>query len=82
MAVHQQLQKLIGDLPAPEWHQVIVEKRATFACVAGLQRPSNHTAHPHLFIAGDYTAGDYPATLEGAVRSGINCALLLHGSLA
>jgi squalene-associated FAD-dependent desaturase len=82
MAVHQQLQKIIQDLPVPEWHQVIVEKRATFACVAGLQRPPNRTAHPHLFLAGDYTAGDYPATLEGAVRSGISCALLMHGSMA
>jgi squalene-associated FAD-dependent desaturase len=80
-AVHKQIQFLITDLPIPEWHQVIVEKRATFACVTGLHRPTNRTAHPHLFIAGDYTAGDYPATLEGAVRSGINCALLLHGSL-
>jgi squalene-associated FAD-dependent desaturase len=80
-AVHRQLQGLVANLPAPEWQQVIVEKRATFACVAGLYRPSNRTTHPHLFIAGDYTAGDYPATLEGAVRSGINCARLVHSGL-
>lgn len=72
--VHRQIQTLVSDLPAPEWQQVIVEKRATFACVAGLHRPSHETAHPHLLIAGDYTAGTYPATLEGAVRSGIACA--------
>ena len=82
IAVHQQLQALISNLPALQWHQVIVEKRATFACVAGLQRPANITAHPHLFLAGDYTAGDYPATLEGAVRSGNNCARLLCKSSA
>jgi uncharacterized protein with NAD-binding domain and iron-sulfur cluster len=75
--VHQQIQTLIADLPAPQWQQVIVEKRATFACVAGLHRPSHETAHPHLHIAGDYTAGAYPATLEGAVRSGIACAQLV-----
>lgn len=75
--VHAQMQALVPGLPAPEWQQVIVEKRATFACTAGLQRPPNTTAHPRLFVAGDYTAGDYPATLEGAVRSGVKCAQLL-----
>jgi monoamine oxidase len=27
-----------------------------------------------LYLAGDYTASDYPATLEAAVRSGVACA--------
>jgi len=75
--VHAQLQAVVPDLPPPEWQQVIVEKRATFACTPGLQRPPNTTAHPRLFVSGDYTAGDYPATLEGAVRSGVKCAQLL-----
>lgn len=76
-AVHKELKALIGTLPDPESQQVIVEKRATFACVAGMQRPSNATAHPRIFLAGDYTTGDYPATLEGAVRSGVRCARLV-----
>lgn len=80
MQVHQQLQALLPNLATPQWHQVIVEKRATFACTASLQRPLNTTAHPRLFLAGDYTAGDYPATLEGAVRSGVKCAQLLMAS--
>jgi hypothetical protein len=50
--------------------QTIVEKRATFACTPGLQRPPAHIA-PGLLACGDYVAGPYPATLEGAVRSGI-----------
>lgn len=50
--------------------QTIVEKRATFACTPGLQRPALRIA-PGLFACGDYVAGPYPATLEGAVRSGI-----------
>ena len=48
----------------------VVEKRATFACTPGLQRPAAAIAHG-LWAAGDYVEGPYPATLEGAVRSGI-----------
>jgi squalene-associated FAD-dependent desaturase len=52
------------------------ERRATFACTAGLVRPPRHIA-PGLLAAGDYVAGAYPATLEGAVRSGIAAAQAL-----
>jgi squalene-associated FAD-dependent desaturase len=48
--------------------QTIVEKRATFACTPGLQRPSALIA-PGLLVCGDYVDGPYPATLESAVRS-------------
>ena len=51
----------------------VVEKRATFACTPGLQRPAMRIA-PHLLACGDYVEGPYPATLEGAVRSGIAAA--------
>ncbi len=56
------------------WHdlqpvQTVVEKRATFACTPGLQRPTRAIV-PGLWACGDYTEGPYPATLEGAVRSG------------
>jgi len=50
--------------------QTVVEKRATFACTPGLRRPAAAIA-PGLWAAGDYVAGPYPATLEGAVRSGL-----------
>lgn len=50
--------------------QTIVERRATFACTPALQRPALRIA-PGLFACGDYVAGPYPATLEGAVRSGL-----------
>jgi len=53
--------------------QTVVEKRATFACTPGLQRPCMHIA-PGLLACGDYVAGPYPATLEGAVRSGVAAA--------
>ena len=49
--------------------QTVVEKRATFACTPGLQRPRMALA-PGLWACGDYTEGPYPATLEGAVLSG------------
>ena len=50
-------------------HRVVSEKRATFRCVPGLVRPGARIA-PGLAAAGDWTEGPYPATLEGAVRSG------------
>ncbi len=53
--------------------QTILEKRATFACTPGLARPPMLIA-PSLLACGDYVDGPYPATLEGAVRSGIAAA--------
>ena len=60
--------------------QTIVEKRATFACAPALLRPAQHIA-PGLLACGDYVAGPYPATLEGAVRSGVAAVAALTGSL-
>ena len=57
--------------------QTIVEKRATFACTPGLQRPAASIA-PGLRACGDYIAGPYPATLEGAVRCGLEAARALR----
>jgi len=56
------------------WHKVIREKRATFSASPGLHRPNFKTSNPRLFLAGDSTWADYPATLEGAVRSGLRAA--------
>ena len=50
--------------------QTLTEKRATFRCTPSLQRPAMLVA-PGLHAAGDHVAGHYPATLEGAVRSGL-----------
>ncbi len=56
--------------------QTVVEKRATFACTPGLSRPQQAIA-PGLLACGDYVAGPYPATLEGAVRSGLQAVAQL-----
>jgi uncharacterized protein with NAD-binding domain and iron-sulfur cluster len=72
--VDQELRAALGTLPAPLWHQVIVEKRATFSCDVGVKRPSQLTPQPDFYLAGDYTDSDYPATLEAATRSGVKCA--------
>ncbi|MDO8959087.1 MAG: hydroxysqualene dehydroxylase HpnE [Rhodocyclaceae bacterium] len=76
-AIHGEIARLLPGLPAPQRSWVIEEKRATFACTPGLARPSAATAFPNVWLAGDYVAGDYPATLEGAVRSGVGAARLI-----
>ena len=73
--LHRELEETLGTtLPPPLWHQVIRERRATFSCRPGLPRPSPRTPLRGLWLAGDYVCADYPATLEGAARSGITAA--------
>ncbi len=66
--VLQQAAAQLG-LPGLRPVQTVVEKRATFACTPGLQRPTMQVL-PGLTACGDYVEGPYPATLEGAVLSG------------
>jgi len=51
---------------------VVKEIRATFSAAPGLetQRPLQATEIANLFLAGDWTKTGWPATMEGAVRSG------------
>jgi squalene-associated FAD-dependent desaturase len=51
---------------------VIKELHATYSPRPGIDahRPTAATAWPRIFIAGDWTATGWPATMEGAVRSG------------
>jgi hydroxysqualene dehydroxylase len=72
--VHREIVDTLGELPAPIWTKVIIEKRATFACKPGVFRPPNKTHAPGFVLAGDYTESRYPATLESAVTSGISAA--------
>ena len=74
-ALAQARQALAPYLAGPlEVVRTIVEKRATFACTPGLVRPPGRVVEG-LFAAGDYVDGPYPATLEGAVRSGVAAAV-------
>jgi squalene-associated FAD-dependent desaturase len=57
----------------PQVRRTLFERRATFACRPGLRRPGQTIARG-LMAAGDYVHGPYPATLEGAVRSGVHAA--------
>jgi zeta-carotene desaturase len=51
---------------------VIKEVHATYSPRPGIDahRPKPATAWPRVFLAGDWTATGWPATMEGAVRSG------------
>ena len=49
---------------------VVQEIRATFSAQPGIVRPPAETAFANIFLAGDYTCTGWPATMEGAVRSG------------
>jgi squalene-associated FAD-dependent desaturase len=71
----------LGVMPAVLNHELIVEKRATFAAVPGLKRPANRTPWPRVWVAGDWTDTGYPAVLEGAVRSGRDAARAVYQAL-
>ncbi|MEU7607379.1 FAD-dependent oxidoreductase, partial [Streptomyces sp. NPDC041003] len=57
------------------------ERTATFAPTPGVGRlrPGARTDTPGLYLAGAWTATGWPATMEGAVRSGMSAA---HAALA
>jgi hydroxysqualene dehydroxylase len=70
-AVLAQLSQQLAPLGWPAGAQVLrvwAEKRATFSCLPGLNRPPAAVA-PGLLAAADFVEGPYPATLEGAVRA-------------
>ncbi|MGH9672796.1 MAG: hydroxysqualene dehydroxylase HpnE [Bryobacteraceae bacterium] len=71
------MREIAGFLPAAagarlEKAHVVKEMHATFSARPGLEarRPGPATALSNLFLAGDWTRTGWPATMEGAVRSG------------
>lgn len=63
--------------------RVVTEHAATFSVVPGVDRWRPQATSPiaNLFLAGDWTATGWPATMEGAVRSGYQAAEALLARL-
>ena len=70
--------KLPPETPMPKF-RVVKERRATFAATATQEprRPPTTTSLNNLVLAGDWTATGLPATIEGAIRSGLAAAAAL-----
>lgn len=77
-----QLRRLDPRIAAPAFTQTIVERRATYACTPQRPRPGVASAHPRVTLAGDWLDGEYPATLEAAVRTGVAAAFDLDARIA
>jgi squalene-associated FAD-dependent desaturase len=80
-AIWDEVQAVAGiKAPLPAW-QIIKEKRATFAATPEQDalRPDAGTKWRHLALAGDWTQTGLPATIEGAIRSGVTAARLCAG---
>jgi squalene-associated FAD-dependent desaturase len=77
-AVQQQAERELGRLYRPPLRLVrtMLEAGAALRCTPQLQRPVTSVAKG-LWAAGDYVEGPYPATLESAVRSGVQAARLV-----
>ena len=71
---------IVGQAKLEKAH-VVKEIRATFSAAPNLEsrRPVNRTAIPNLLLAGDWTRSGWPATMEGAVRSGYLAAEAITG---
>jgi uncharacterized protein with NAD-binding domain and iron-sulfur cluster len=63
--------------------RVVTDQEAVFSVQPGMEacRPQQRTSIPNLFLAGDWTATGWPATMEGAVRSGYLAAEAMLESL-
>jgi squalene-associated FAD-dependent desaturase len=63
--------------------RLVVDPQAVFSPTPGqaARRPSQETAVDNFFLAGDWTNTGWPATMEGAVRSGRHAAEALLASL-
>lgn len=85
-ALIEQLQSQLprGQHPLPPIvdSMLITEQRATFWASPQLKRPKANSPWPGIYFAADWVDSDYPAVLEGAVRSGLSTAKLIHTALS
>lgn len=65
-----------GTPEMPLAQRIVKERRATIRQTPGLRRPGAATAWSNVFLAGDWTDTGLPATIEGALRSGVEAARL------
>jgi squalene-associated FAD-dependent desaturase len=78
--VEREMRRALGTTAGRVTHQrVVKEKRATFSVAPGSDawRPKPTGAIANLVLAGDWTDTGWPATMEGAVRSGYVAAAAL-----
>jgi squalene-associated FAD-dependent desaturase len=64
------------------WSRVSREPRATFAARPGTRRlrwTMRSSPRDNVYLAGAWTASDWPATMEAAVRSGVAAAEAIAG---
>jgi squalene-associated FAD-dependent desaturase len=68
----EEMGRLFPAAARPLRARVVTEHQATFSAVPGVDRwrPPQASPLPNLLVAGDWTATGWPATMEGAVRSG------------
>ncbi|MEL6797088.1 MAG: hydroxysqualene dehydroxylase HpnE, partial [Planctomycetota bacterium] len=71
-ALTHEIGRRFGVDAPPVWSRVVKERRATFLVEPGVGelRPRVDELAPEVWIAGDYTDTGWPATMEGATRSG------------
>jgi uncharacterized protein with NAD-binding domain and iron-sulfur cluster len=79
--IHDELRRLFPSVALATLlrARTVTEHAATFSAVPGVDRwrPSQRTPIRNLFLAGDWTSTGWPATMEGAVRSGYLAARAL-----
>ena len=69
------LQREVAHLPPCLWQKAVAVQRATYAATpAALIAEADLSPLPGLYLAGDWTHPEYPATLEAAVSSGFAAA--------
>ena len=80
--IEAEIKQAYPSLQSPVQRKIIKEKHAAFSADANLEqrRPSNKTGVDNLYLAGEYTNTNYPATMEGAVKSGWHCADVIQKS--